>query len=111
MARGGSGASRNCRQKSAFRARSCRFPYESAGVLMVSSVLGAFALARALAMAAGETLHTFVRPERLIVNSGRMVRGYFYMPHSWRNTAAANWPPIRVGAPAAFGATGLESNR
>jgi hypothetical protein len=32
----------------------------------------------------GEVLHTFERPERLVVDSGRSVRGYFYMPHLWR---------------------------
>ena len=34
--------------------------------------------------ASGELLHSYVRPERLAVDSGRTVRGYFYMPQSWR---------------------------
>ncbi len=32
----------------------------------------------------GPALHTFVHPGRLVVEAGRMVSGYFYMPHTWR---------------------------
>jgi len=42
----------------------------------------------------GETLHTFVRPERLVVDSGRMIRGYFYMPQTWRSTQPARNPAL-----------------
>jgi len=58
---------------------------------------------------AGETLHTFVRPERLLVDSGRMISGYFYMPHSWRKTIAGDRPssPVR----AALGATAIGQER
>jgi len=33
-------------------------------------------------------LHVFERPERLVVESGRMVSGYFYMPHTSRAIGA-----------------------
>jgi ABC-type polysaccharide/polyol phosphate transport system ATPase subunit len=38
--------------------------------------------------ATGATLHTFLAPERLVVDSGQTVNGYFYMPHVWRKQPA-----------------------
>src|SRR5262249_2523729 len=70
---------------------------------------GCYDVSCRIATAAGETLHTFVRPERLFVDSGRMISGYFYMPHSWRKTLAADRSSSRV--PAVVGVTGIEEEQ
>jgi hypothetical protein len=53
----------------------------------------------------GATLHTFLRSERLVVDSGQMVGGYFYMPHAWRKQPASEAPQEAVSGKGPIRAT------
>jgi ABC-type polysaccharide/polyol phosphate transport system ATPase subunit len=46
----------------------------------------------------GEAIHSFEAAERLVVEPGKMVSGYFYQPHTWRLVGGGRQAARRAGA-------------
>jgi ABC-type polysaccharide/polyol phosphate transport system ATPase subunit len=59
---------------------------------------GAYSIVGRALRRSGDPMHTFEEPNRLVVESGKMVAGYFYMPHDWRLVGARTLLHHSLGA-------------
>lgn len=78
----------HCQQTTALSAKPLRLEPGEGYVDFESAELGlqpgTYSVVARISTPTGELLHAFESPDRLVVTRGQCLRGYFYMPHSWR---------------------------